>query len=369
MNLRINKDDNILFLKEESKYIYNIPKGTFKEFKPEKHIKSCIISDSMVDIKCIEIPVVSSRLLKSIVINTIKKHSTIVPSEENIDYLILKEEDRKYEIMVFIKLYNDDEDLLKRNIFTSYHVITNLLKDRNIPDDVSFLTNIDKTWFLYTFKDRIFKRRDIYFKEDLKNLKNEQVYFLDIYSTEKEHVNKTFKKDFKFINKEAIDRSFYTLKNSIFRKNTALEPKKLYSFISAGILLAILITLELVSLSLGLKKNDLINELTGQNRIFEEERSKRGISDILYKQYIELLSKKSNVNELFKNLYLSAKNNIEIDRLSIDKNSFTITGSCLDDSKLEENFRKSEFWRKVNFTFSKKKGKIYFRITGEIIND
>lgn len=366
MKKKIAKEKNILFLDENSSYIYSLDNGKIKKsISNFDNIKKVILIDSLIDLKHITIPAVQRRLLRNIVINTVKKHSTVISSEENIDYKIIKKEDNKYEILVFMRHEQVVQELNKKKIFTTYHIIENILKDKEYPDDVSFITNIGKTWFVYTFKDRKFKSRGIYFKEDIKNLNKKDMYFLDIYS-EKDEVNS---KSFKKITKDKINNAIDSLKNNIFKEEGYFGFYKKYIYILMFTGICLFLFFEIRSLQLIIKSSSLNKDKNYLEKILTEERSKRGISDDLYKEYIKLLSKKSNVNEFFKGLYIAGKNNIEIEKLNYDRGKFSIIGYCKNDSILEQYFRKASYWKNVNFSFSRKNNKIIFNIKGLFDND
>ena len=124
------KDNNFILIeeKENKNIIINKKKLNIIENQKNKSVKSCIISDSLLELKVITIPVVSKTHLKNIIINTLKKHSTIKPNHENTDYLILGKEQNQYEILTFICLNSDILHQYK-NKFTFYHVMDNLVKD------------------------------------------------------------------------------------------------------------------------------------------------------------------------------------------------------------------------------------------------
>ena len=64
--------------------------------------------------------------MKNIVINTVKKHSTVILNEENISYSIINKEDKQYEILVFIKQLEGEINLEGKQLFSAYHIISNL---------------------------------------------------------------------------------------------------------------------------------------------------------------------------------------------------------------------------------------------------
>ena len=159
------------------------------------------------------------------------------------------------------------------------------------------------------------------------------------------------------------------LKKDIFKNKNKIKSKKLAAYIFAGLIFLIIILLQIYSIKLDIRKNVLLKEADSLNRQYEDEKSKRGISDEIYKEYLKLFSKKSNVNDFFKILYMVGNDNIEIERFSFTENNFTINGFCKDDSKLENSFRLSHSWKDVVFTFTRKNNKIQFNISGKFINE
>ena len=82
----ISKDDRFIIIDENKKSVYKLKEGLFyPDDTSQENVKNCLISDTLIDLKLIVIPVVSHRFLRNIVINTVKKHSTVLPSNENID--------------------------------------------------------------------------------------------------------------------------------------------------------------------------------------------------------------------------------------------------------------------------------------------
>ena len=362
----IPKEDKIIFIDENNKSIYSIKDSMFyPDDLNFKNVKKCVISDSLVELKVIVVPVVSNRFLRNIVINTIKKHSTVLPSIKNIDFKILNEEEKHYEILVFIKHYNEEDDLFQKKMFTTYHIMDNLMKDGEFPDNASFLTKNGKIWFLYKFKDRKFKRRDIYFQEDLQSFKKGKIYYLNLFSKNDAAINKNLLE----ISKKKQQIACLSLKKGIFREKQILNPKIISIFSIAFILFSLALTLEIINFRHTLMEKEISKEMNKFEELYNKEKAKRGISDELYKEYLIAFSKKSNVNEFFYNLYFCGKNNIMIQRLFYDNKKFTISGYCIDDSRLEDLFRKSSFWKKINFSFSKKRNTINFTINGEFIHE
>ena len=362
-SVQLNK---VCIVKENNRFIYSLKENNIYIDEDDSYkIKKCILSDSLVELKVIKVPIVEKSILKNIIINTVKKHSTVIPDEGNISYIILNKEEKQYAVLVFIKTFNDNLNLNDKQLYSMYHIIFNLIKSEEFPDNSSFIINNDDVWFLYSFKERKFRRRDIYFKDDLKNLKKSNVYHINQFSEKKEDIGK------KFINipSDKINQALLKLKDNIFKEQKKIESKTLISIFAGIIFLIIVIGLELFFFNLEIKRKKIESELNNYNNIYKKEKAKRGISDEVYNRLIKLLAKKSNVNDFFKNLYLTGKDNVQIERLYYNSGNFTISGYCKDDSKLEDFFRKTKFWRDVNFSFSRKKGSIVFNISGKFIDE
>ncbi len=358
--------NEVCLVKENNKVIYSLKDNNlyFDENKI-KNIKKYILSDSLIEIKLIKVPVVEKSILKNIVINTVKKHSTVILNEENISYSIINKEDKQYEILVFIKQLEEDINLEGKRLFSTYHIISNLIKDQGFSENSSFITNVDNVWFLYSFKEGKFRRRDIYFNEDLKNLKRSNIYYLNLFLEKKDTLTNKFTE----IPEEKVNQSLLKLKNDIFKEQKKIEPKILTVITAGFIFMILIISFEIYSFRLEKNKKRIIAKKNELTTAYDKEKAKRGISDELYKELIKLNAKKSNVNDFFKNLYLTGKDNIQIEKLYYNEGSFTISGYCKDDSILEDYFRKTKFWKDVNFSFSKKSGKIIFNIKGKFIDE
>ena len=359
---KIKKQNDICFVEENKTIIYSIMDNKiYTDTDKQESIKKYIIMDTLIDIKIISVPVVSSRMLKNIIINTVKKHSPVIPTEKNTDYIILDKEENKYEILVFIKLFNN-EKYNKKQLFSIYHITDNLIKDPELPNDSSFLVEVNDTWVLYSYKEKKFKKRIIYYKNDINNLKKHNVYFINIFKKENNY-------NFNEIKQDKLNYALSKLNNQIFKEQKEVKPKKALLFLMLIFCIFGILFLQFQSYQLSIKKRNLTDDLKRLTKIFEEEKSKRGISDEVYKEYLNLFSKKSNVNIFLKNLYLAGNNNIEITKLLYEEGMFAITGYCTNDFLLENQFRESEYWKDVSFSFTKKNSKIQFNIKGHFINE
>lgn len=360
------RKENFIFSDETNIESYSISEGTFeKSDKTIDKINKVILADSILDLKIIKVPVVGKKLLDNLVINTIKKHSTIIPSPSNTDYKILNKEENQYEILTFIKRFEDREELSKKKFFSVYNVVYNLMKNEDFEDNAGFILNIDKTWFLYSFKNRIFKRRDIYFHDDIEDLNKENTYYLNLFSEGDNHLAENFKR----VPAESMHQAVLSLKKNIFKNKTTPNTKYAPVALLALLVIILLVYFQMKYNDTKLNQDNLAANKEKLTQIYKKEKAKRGISDELYNEYMKLFSKKSHVNDFFYQLYLTGKNNIELSKLTFENDKFTISGYCRDDSRLEDSFRKSTAWKNVSFSFSKRNNVTSFNIKGEFINE
>ncbi len=370
INKYINKFFNFnkfIFIEEKECITLIADKEEVIELKTDdfNKIKYGILSDSLIDIKVITIPIVSHNILKNIVINTIKKYTSIIPNEENTDFLILDKIDNQYEILVFIKLHEEIQDYPKLNYYTSYHLMQNIVNNKDFPEDASIITNIDNIWFLYKFKEKKFKRRDIYYKEDIKKLKKNNIFYLNILHGK----NESRKKDFIEVPYEKVKEAFYALKNGIFKKKNIFNNKKII-YASVGFIFLLLICFFEINLAnLNFQKKKLLIEKEKLIKSFDMEKEKRGINDEKYKEFSFLIKKRSCLNSFFFNLYSAGRNNIRISNFDYIDENFTISGYCTDDSKLEDQIRDSEVWKDVEFNFTRENNRLKFIIKGKFIDE
>lgn len=353
------KIKNLLFLDESGISGCKISEGSLikNEFDISK-INQCLISDTLLEIKLITIPAVSRSLLKNIILNTVKKQTVKIPSDNDIDYLILEKEDKKYHILVFIKRFKDQEDKKNIRYFSVYHILQNFIKDPFFNHDSSFIIKHHKEWFLYSFKERILKKWSIYYDEDISSLKKKNIYLLNLFD------EKADNKYFSSIPKDKLNHALSTINKKIFIKKgeKSLKNILLKSGFAAACLIIILLNLNRFFLKSDLKK--LEDESGKLKALYDKEVSSRGITDELYNKYIALIKRKSNVNEFFYYLYLTCNDNVEIQRINYNNGKFAVSGFCRDDSKLENSFRKINLYQNVNFNFSRTSNAIKFNIDG-----
>jgi len=353
------KEKEILFLINDEVLTYKETGKLDITYDEYLKIKKIILSDLNYDIKLLSIPDVREEVRKNIIVNSVKKHSLVEINENNVDYKVLYEENDKLKVLVFIKKDTDiDND--NKKIFTIYHLLEGLILKGCYPIQTSFLINYGKVFFLYDFNNGFFIKRSIIPEKELVNLKEREknIYCINI--------NKEIPDNFNFnlIPHNNINEAVFNLKKNLFNKIKDFEFKK---NLVIGLLLSIFIII-LIELNINHKKNEnskIIKELKIKENILKEEKTKRGISDKLFKEYSFLIKNKSRINEFFYLLNDIGKNNIEIDGISFSENKFSINGICDNDSLLEDNFRESDYFTNINFSFTKKEKKILFRIDGE----
>lgn len=362
--LSINKIKNIVYLDEKGTKSYTIEKGYLKNFEIDTaKVKSCLISDSLIELKIITVPVVSKSILKNIILNTIKKHSVTIPSDNDVDYAILNKEENKYNILVFIKRFKSREDGKNIDYFSTYHILENLIKDKEFNPDSSFIIKIHKEWFLYYFKDRILKKWSIYYDEDISHIKRKNVYILNLFNNIQDN------KNFSEIPEDKINPALTSLNKRIFQKKNKQSFYKILSLIAGA---AVFLIVLFLNINIFINKSEL-KKLNGEKenlkKLYDQEISSRGINEDLYNKYISLINKKSNLNEFFYYLYLTCMDNVEIHRINYNNGKFSVSGFCKDDSKLENSFRKINLWKDISFNFSRTGGEIKFNIDGEFTGD
>jgi hypothetical protein len=326
-----------------------------KKFVPRKKV---LLSDTVIDMKVISVPVVSNNLLSDIILNSIKRLTATIPVKDDIDYLILEKNNSKYEILVFIKHDINNIDLSGFKVLSIYQVLENLMMNDGFPENTSFVVMEKNVFFVYNFKDRIFRKRSIYFENDIESLKNQGLFLISI----KNHRSID---GFNIVGPEKVDKAITSCKKEIFCPNKN-KKTALYMVIAAIAAVFFVIFLE-ISLFNQNKNIEYMNvEIVNNELSLKKMKENRGISEDSFKKYQNLLTNKSYVNALFDLLYFYGKNNIMIQGLSCNGRKFSMTGTCLSDAKIEKALRTSSYFKNVSFYFLRNNGEIHFRIEGEI---
>jgi hypothetical protein len=357
-------NEKILLIGEKFKGIFSEKENVFEHIQDNEYksqnIKKIILSDTFVDLKVISVPIVSNDLLPDIILNSIKRLTTTAPVKENIDYVILGKDNARLDILVFLRQYNIEPELSKIKYFSIYHILEKLIEYDKYPGDVSFIINDEKTMFVYNFRDSIFTKRSIYFENDIETLKNQSLHYISLTEDDTGKLE-----GFIMVPSIKIKQAVMSLKKDIFSQDKNKNLKYLTAFaISAVILFAGISEVFLYNQNVKIKNME--KEIVANDKSLNNLKNNRGVSEDLYKKYIELQTKKSYVSDLFKLLYFYGKNNLEIQNLSCNARKFSISGTCSSDSNIEKSFMSSSYFKNINFYFSRNNNQIFFRIDGEI---
>lgn len=323
---------------------------------------NCIISDSFIELKSLEVPSVANSIMPSVIKNTLKKFSTITPLEDDFDYLILEKDKNQCKVITFINHYKDKKLIEKRNIYVVYQLISRLMEDSFFFDDSRFLIKEGKTLFLYTFKERRFHKRTIYFEEDLETLPKDSIYYLDLLE------NEMTENEFLKVPEDKVVKALASLDHNLFEEKKEIK-LNLYAVVLGVVLLLAALFLEYRNMTLAQTNADLMARKTLVEKKLKVERNKQKLNDENYRKIKYIINNRSNVQSFFFYLYSTGAKNIKIKQVTYTNGKFSIAGSCLSDKKLEDSFRKLKYWEKVTFSFTKKTDRIDFRIQGEFAHE
>ncbi|OHD14610.1 MAG: hypothetical protein A2086_15610 [Spirochaetes bacterium GWD1_27_9] len=360
------KNEKILYIGENKYYTYSIKENKIEEVsdlqKEIKDIKKIVISDNLIELKVITVPQVADRLLLNIVKNTIKRYALYDPEKDLLDYEIIDKEENKYSILVFICRNKDFSLFAKKQMFSVYNVLEILIEDRKIPDNCQLLIKSGDIYYLYIIIGKIFRKREIHFPEDIKNIPKENTYLINLL-----HDENLPDFDFTYIPLGKLDKSLMSLKGGIFEtENTS---KQINKFI-IGIVFLFLIMCYLIFYNYNISKN--YDDLFSQKKNIESkiQKYRMGGEDVkLYENYKKIVKDKKDIIDFFYYFYEVSKKNIKIDNLNFSNSKFNIQGECFSDSDFEKSIHNATFFKNVNLIFSKKEGKILFRLEGEFIYD
>lgn len=352
------KDKEFLFLSDDDIFIYSKQQKelcTNEEFQKTKNI---LLSDLNYDIKLISIPYTTEDDRRNIVINTIKKHSLIDVDKENIDYKVLYSDEIRLFTAVFIRK-GSDIDIANKNKILAYQIPEYLVETGDYPPKVSFLMKYDRTNFLYYFENKHFVKRLIILDTDIDSIlnNNDNIFIIDFSKEGYKENSKTIQEiTINEIVSKVKEFHFKEADNTVFIRNIV---------ISVLVFISLIIFTEYQINYRQERNKKLAIDIEQQRKILEKEKAKRGISDKLFKEYSFLLKNKSHLNEFFYLINEVGKNNIQIEGISFADNKFSIMGLCENDSDLEDSFRKSDYFKNISFSFSKKNEKLLFHIEGE----
>jgi hypothetical protein len=364
------------FISHNNYFYYTTSDGSTKVTTGIETDSRILYLDSYLDIKVITVPNISSKeVLTDVVYNTVKKYIAHIPEKNDVDYIILSKDSQGLNILVFIRnpevlesreMAEDSNIKRKNKRYSVYHILNELVKTDEEYKNESFVVREEENYYIYIFKDGIFRKRVIYFENDIETLKNEKVFFIRLLENEE---------DLKLenaivIEKEKIRKIMESIKDrdEIFK---AEDPKRLFkiSLIAIFSLLMITACVEFFLFNQNEKNKNLENEIAVKEKELKKLKSNTVLSESLQKSYLGLISKKSNHSAFFKVLYKYGAGNIELEAVSFEGKKFVISGTCGNDSAIENSIRKSVYFRNVTFYFTRKNDKKYFRIEGEFIND
>ena len=353
-------NEKTAFISETFKGIYSGDSCVFEKTDDISAVKKIILSDSILDMKVLNIPTVANNILPDMIFNSIKRLSATQPLKEDVDYRIIGRDNDKYEILVFIKHNVPENALIKKSAFTVYHILENLLENGNFADDVSFIVREENASFVYNFRDRVFKKRSIYFDNDIDSLRDKSIYNICLY--DKEHHDAG---GFVKVKDGDIDRAINGLRKKIFDPDKNRRNRLLFLGFAIFAVLSIAF-IEYLFISQNVKISEMRTEIEKNEKMLKNLKTNKGVSENVYKKYVELRTKKSHANTLFNLIYTYGKNNMEIQTVSLDGLKFSASGYCESDSKLENSFRGTGYFKDLNFYFTRKNGRINFRIDGKI---
>lgn len=94
----------------------------------------------------------------------------------------------------------------------------------------------------------------------------------------------------------------------------------------------------------------------------------RLVNEEQYQLFLKIKKNRTYPIELFYILYKLGNENIKIETLTLEGDGkFTISGSCRDDALFESELTTSPYLDKLSFSFSRKNGTIFYKITGNFI--
>ena len=123
----------LIFISDQTHYYYQFQDNTITEYRDNDNLPQTpiiVLSDSFVDLKIIQVPVVSNQLLPDIILNSLKKHSAVLPQSQDFDFLIQQKEENQYHALTFTKTYQGSINLQGKKIFSVYHILIKISKKR-----------------------------------------------------------------------------------------------------------------------------------------------------------------------------------------------------------------------------------------------
>lgn len=222
------------------------------------------------------------------------------------------------------------------------------------------------TFFIYHFRDGTFKKRMIYYTEDLAMLHDAKIYYLRLQNN-------------LFVSGDG-ERGFLPVPDEIIAAGYRIEGKAIFCLekgrkerwiLDAAIFICLAVCCCFSLLLHGTYEKE--RQLREINYAHETElaalKKKNDLPDAVLKRYMKLYRNRSAVNPLWYSIYAVAHDNLQIQTIGIHAKRFTLSGSCKSDADLERNFRSLHCWKYISFTFTKSKGETNCTIEGEFINE
>lgn len=356
----ISKSKEVLFIDEEASYRYNPSTLRFeKSVVSEAKKAPCILSDNYVELKNLTIPLVSAKLLPDIIFNTIKKYLTYIPEKSDIDFEIIGKDEKEYQLAVFINKYPDKQLLSERKVYTVYDITSNLMKDQSYPDNCCFIIQESHALFVYHYNERKFAGREILFAEDLSTVQEESCFFI--------HANgsgEDIEHHYRVVGWQTVGKMLAGLSVSRFSGKKIFSPSLVLYALVFLLLLGGIITGELILRDKNEYTKALTTSIENLQKTYRNKKNFNAGKSEEADRILELLRRKSYINEFFNYLYQTAGDSIKITSVQYSKPTFIILGVCKSDSLLENAFHTGKLWKGIEISFNKKGSTITFRVEG-----
>ena len=334
----------------------------FNEESGHERKKKILLTDKYYDIKPLTIPSVEKKHIKSLIINTLRKELSVELTESDIDYEVVSVENKMMNLVVFIKHFSQ-EIMEHHTISFIYHYLEKLVESEFFSDNAKFLIKEDTAYYLYHFRDGIFKKRNIYYKNDLGYLGDAKIYFLEIGTNSVR--SKSDDSRFIPIPDEIVEEGLAFRSKPVFEveKGNLLETVSNISLAFSILMIIILLVVMMVNRDEAKKISDKIREIEGRYMKVSETIN---VNDKVLNRYIGLKDKQNKVMDLYTAIYSAGYDNLTITTISITGNKFRIDGECANDSLLEKEFRTLSIWKYIRFNFTKNMNTIGCVIEGEV---
>ena len=333
----------------------------FNETSLNQRNQDILLTDKYYDVKALTIPVIEKKHIKNVILNTLRKELSIELNQGDIDYELLSIEDKKMNLVVFIKHFSEDI-MIDRKIFFIYHYLEALIDSEFFSENAKILIKEDNAYYLYHFRDGVFKKRNIYYEDDLGYLGDAKIYSLEIgVDSIRSQSN-----DRRFFNipEEIIEEAFHFKSKPVFKvkKGNLLDTLSNISLVFSILMIIILLLVMMVNKDEAKKISNEILELEGR---YKKVSSIINVNDKVLNRYMSLKEKQNKIMDLYTAIYSVGYDNLTITTISISGKKFRIDGECANDSLLEKEFRTLPIWKYIRFNFTKNMNTIGCVIEGE----